>query len=177
MRFKGGSDMHAYADLARLVIEEFVRYGTTLRQPDPLPDEMKGKAGVFVSIKKQGHLRGCIGTFMPAESNLFLEISRNACAAATEDPRFPPLRPEELSQIEISVDVLSEPFKIGSIDELDAQKYGVIVAKDYRKGLLLPDLDGVPTVDDQLRIAKMKAGISPSDPDVDIYKFTVSRYR
>lgn len=168
--------MHPYAELARKAIEEYVKNGNVLT-PKEIPPEMQKKAGVFVSLKKHGELRGCIGTFLPCEENIYKEIVRNAIAAATEDPRFYPVQEDDLNDITYSVDVLSEPEKIKDISELDPKRYGVIVAKGYRKGLLLPDLEGVDTVEEQLMITKMKAGIDPSDKDVEIFKFTVERFR
>jgi AmmeMemoRadiSam system protein A len=134
-------------------------------------------AGFFVSLKKHGKLRACIGTFIPCEENIYKEIVKNAVAAATEDPRFYPVQEDELQGITYSVDVLSEPEKIKDISELDQKRYGIIIIKGHKKGLLLPDLEGVNTVDEQLRITKLKAGIDPDDKDVEILKFTVERYR
>lgn len=169
--------MHAFPELAKKAIEAYCNERSIISPPDPLPADMQRRAGVFVSLKKFGELRGCIGTFAPTADSLAAEIIRNALAAANEDPRFNPVEPEELHQIDYSVDVLSEPAKIQSLDELDPKRYGVIVAKGSRRGLLLPDLEGVDTVDYQLSIVKRKAGIVPSDKDVEIYKFTVDRYR
>lgn len=169
--------MHPYVGLAKRAIAEYVKNKKVLPVPDMLPPEMQKKAGVFVSLKKHGELRGCIGTFMPAYRNIYEEIVRNAIAAATEDPRFSPVREDELEEISYSVDVLSSPERVTDILELDPKRYGIIVVKGYRKGLLLPDLEGVNTVEEQLMIAKMKAGIDPSDNDVEIYRFTVERYK
>lgn len=169
--------MHPYVELAKKAIEEYVKNKRILSCPKDLPPEMKRRAGVFVSLKKDGQLRGCIGTFQPCRENICEEIVRNAISAAIEDPRFYPVMEDELSELTYSVDVLSEPVKIKDITELDPKKYGVIVIKGYRKGLLLPDLEGVETVEEQLRITKMKAGINPDDEDVEIYKFTVERYK
>jgi AmmeMemoRadiSam system protein A len=169
--------MHPYVELAKNAIKEFVKNRKTLTIPKELSPEMKNKAGVFVSLKKDGRLRGCIGTFLPVCENIYQEIVRNAVSAATEDPRFYPVQADELEDITYSVDVLSEPEKIKDISELDPKKYGVIVVKGYRKGLLLPDLEGVNTVEEQLRITKMKAGMDPADKDVEIYRFTVQRHR
>ncbi|HMK43508.1 MAG TPA: AmmeMemoRadiSam system protein A [Dissulfurispiraceae bacterium] len=168
--------MHAFPALAKQAIEEYIRHHRVIDPPPPLSPEMQARAGVFVSLKKQGELRGCIGTFSPVCDNLSAEIIRNAIAAATEDPRFMRLRESELEQLAYSVDVLSAPVKIRTLDELDPKKYGVIVAKGGRRGLLLPDLAGVDTVERQLAITKSKAGIDPSETDVEIYKFTVDRY-
>lgn len=169
--------MHPYVELAKNAIKEYVKSKKILTMPKESPPEMKNKAGVFVSLKKQGQLRGCIGTFLPACENIYQEIVRNAISAATEDPRFYPVQADELEDITYSVDVLSEPEKIKDISELDPKKYGVIVVKGYRKGLLLPDLEGVNTVEEQLRITKMKAGIDPAVRDVEIYRFTVQRHK
>lgn len=169
--------MHPYVELAKKAITEYVKNKKVLPVPDMLPPEMQKKAGVFVSLKKHGELRGCIGTFIPAYRNIYEEIVRSAIAAATEDPRFSPVREDELEEISYSVDVLSSPERVTDISELDPKRYGIIVAKGYRKGLLLPDLEGVDTVEEQLMITKMKAGIDPSDKDVEIFKFTVERFR
>ncbi len=169
--------MHGFPALAKKAIEAYCTERSIISPPDPLPADMQRRAGVFVSLKKFGELRGCIGTFSPTAENLAAEIIRNALAAANEDPRFNPVGSEELNQIDYSVDVLSDPVKIQSLDELDPKKYGVIVVKGSRRGLLLPDLEGVDTVEYQLSITKRKAGIDPSDPDVEIYKFTVDRYK
>lgn len=169
--------MHPYVELAKKTVEEYVKMGKISPIPEKIPADMQKKAGVFVSIKKKGQLRGCIGTFLPATENIYTEIVRNAIAAATEDPRFPPVDSTELDKLEYSVDILSHPEPVQSLDELDPRKYGIIVVKGWRKGLLLPDIEGVDTVDEQLRIAKLKAGINPYDADVEIYKFKVERYK
>jgi AmmeMemoRadiSam system protein A len=169
--------MHPYVELAKKTIEEYVKTGKISPVPAEIPPDMKKKAGVFVSLKKKGQLRGCIGTFLPSTENIYTEIVRNAIASATQDPRFPPVNASELDEIEYSVDILSPPEPVKNLDELDPKKYGVIVVKGWQKGLLLPDIEGVNTVDEQLRIAKLKAGISPFDTDIEIYKFRVERYK
>lgn len=171
------SETHPYLVLAHKAISEYLAKGAVIEPPQELPEEMRQRAGVFVSLKKHGQLRGCIGTFMPVTKNLYEEITRNAIAAATEDPRFPKVHPSELRDISISVDVLSEPERVYSTSDLDPQRYGVIISKGFRRGLLLPALEGVNTVEEQLRITKMKAGIDPNDSDVELYRFTVVRYR
>jgi AmmeMemoRadiSam system protein A len=169
--------MHPYVELAKKTIEEYVKTGKISPVPAEIPPDMKKKAGVFVSLKKKGQLRGCIGTFLPSTENIYTEIVRNAIASATQDPRFPPVNASELDEIEYSVDILSPPEPVKNLDELDPKKYGVIVVKGWQKGLLLPDIEGVNTVDEQLRIAKLKAGINPFDTDIEIYKFRVERYK
>ena len=132
-------------------------------------------AGVFVSIKKNGLLRGCIGTVFPAYDNLAEEICENAISAGTKDPRFYPVTEAELPYLKYSVDILSEPESVTDMQKLDPGKYGVIVRRANRLGLLLPDLEGIDTVAEQLRIACQKAGIDPDAP-YDIERFQVIRY-
>lgn len=133
------------------------------------------EAGVFVSLKKNGELRGCIGTFLPTTPCIAEEICRLAIESGTADPRFSPVTEDELDELTYSVDVLSTPMP-AKRDELDAKRYGVIVSKGYRRGLLLPNLEGVDSVEEQLRIALMKGRISPEE-DYDIECFTVERHR
>jgi AmmeMemoRadiSam system protein A len=168
--------MHKLAELAKKSVEGFIQNGKEIPLPAELTPEMTAKAGVFVSIKKKGNLRGCIGTFMPYAEDVAHEIIKNAISAATNDPRFDPVTEDELSELEYSVDVLTPPEKVADISELDPKKYGIVVIHGSRKGLLLPDLEGVSSVEEQLRIAKMKAWINP-DEKVEIFRFMVSRYR
>jgi len=164
-----------YVGLARLAIEAWVREGRRIQPPSDLPEEFfSRRAGTFVSLKKHGVLRGCIGTYLPTEENLAQEIIENAIRAATEDPRFPPVRPDELPHLSVTVDVLSPP-ELCTEEDLDPKRYGVIVEKGWRRGLLLPDLPGVDSVEEQLRIAKMKAGLTPNEP-CKLYRFTVERH-
>ncbi|TET85236.1 MAG: AmmeMemoRadiSam system protein A, partial [Desulfobacteraceae bacterium] len=144
--------------------------------PEELTPEMKGKAGVFVSIHKFGGLRGCIGTFEPTQQNVAEETIANAISSATRDPRFPPIAPSELEDLSYSVDVLTAPEPIDSQDQLDPRKYGVIVEVGFRRGLLLPDLEGVDTVDHQIDICRQKAGIASAEP-IKLYRFEVKRYK
>ena len=154
----------AFVRLARETAEAFVRTGEAPALPQGLPEEMvNARAGVFVSLKIAGKLRGCIGTISAVTENIAQEIVRNAIAAASEDPRFDPVRPDELERITYSVDVLGPAERIDSIEQLDAKRYGVIVVSGYRKGLLLPNLEGVDTVEEQVKIAKRKAGIPESE--------------
>ncbi|MBQ7195985.1 MAG: AmmeMemoRadiSam system protein A [Synergistaceae bacterium] len=140
----------------------------------PLWNEHKS---CFVSIKaKTGELRGCIGTLSPIHESLDKEIIANAVSASTRDPRFPPMTQDELSNVIFSVDVLSEAEPIESIKQLNPKKYGVIVSKGYRRGVLLPDLEGVDTAEQQVQIAAMKAGIYDLDR-IKLERFTVTRYK
>jgi len=176
MSLQEGSEMHPLVRLARDAVENYVLRGQTIRPPRELTPEMRQQAGVFVSIKKKGHLRGCIGTYMPSTENVATEIIQNAISAATRDPRFPPVEPSELDELEYSVDILTRPERVTDLDQLDPRRYGVIVVSGERRGLLLPDLEGVNTVDEQIGIASMKAGIS-MDEEKEIYRFEVKRYR
>lgn len=168
--------MHKFVELAKQSVEDFVRSGRTISPPEPLSPEMKAKAGVFVSIKKHGQLRGCIGTFMACQENIALEIIKNAVSAATQDPRFDPVKKDELDELTYSVDLLSPPERVKGPSELDPKIYGIIITSGHRKGLLLPDLEGVDTVEEQLRITRMKAGILP-DEKIEIFRFKVQRYK
>lgn len=166
---------HPLVQLARKTIETFVKEGKTIENPVELLPEMKQKAGVFVSLHRAGKLRGCIGTFAPTTANVAQEIIRNAIEAATQDPRFPTMVAEELTGLEISVDVLTEPVPVKSEKELDAKKYGVIIKAGPRKGLLLPDLPGVNTPAEQIAICRQKAWIADDEP-IELFRFEVRRY-
>lgn len=169
--------MHPLVRLAIDAISAHISNGITINPPEKLTPDMQEKAGVFVSMKKDGQLRGCIGTFEPLTGSVAEEVIRNAIGAATQDPRFDPVTEEELDTLTYSVDVLSEPERVYDKSSLDPVRYGVLVTKGRLKGLLLPDLEGVETVDEQLRITKMKAGIQPYDEECDIFRFEVRRYR
>ncbi len=167
--------MHALVELARRSVEEYVRRRKVLQLPHDLTPEMKERLGVFICIKKRGELRGCIGTYQPCCENVGMEIIRNAVAAASQDPRFLPVAEEELSELAYSVDILTAPEKVDDLRGLDPKEFGVIVSCGSRRGLLLPDLEGVDTVADQIRITKMKAGIAPGE-EVEVRRFRVRRY-
>lgn len=167
--------MHALVELARRSVEEFIKNGTVVPVPEPLPAGMSEKAGVFVCLKKHGQLRGCIGTFMPCCENIASETIRNAISAATQDPRFLPVKEDELGELVYSVDVLSPPEKVDDPGKLNPKEFGVILVSGQKKGLLLPDLEGVDSVDEQLRITRMKAGIFPGEK-VEIFRFKVKRF-
>ena len=166
----------AYVRLARASLETYIREGKIMAVPRDLPEEMtRTRAGVFVSIHKHGKLRGCIGTILPTTENVAEEIINNAISASTRDPRFDPIEPKELSRLEINVDVLGAPEPIESPDQLDVKRYGVIVSKGRKRGLLLPDLDGVDTVEQQVEIAARKGGIRPDDK-YKLERFEVIRH-
>lgn len=167
--------MSPLARLAKSTVETFVKEGK-IPEPAELTPEMKQKAGVFVSIHKFGQLRGCIGTFEPTQDNVAEETITNAISSATRDPRFPPVAPDEFSDLSYNVDVLTTPEPIDSEGQLDPKRYGVIVEAGMRKGLLLPDLEGVDSVDYQIDICRQKAGIMPDEP-IKLYRFEVKRYK
>ncbi|HPO04743.1 MAG TPA: AmmeMemoRadiSam system protein A [Bacillota bacterium] len=163
--------------LARLSLETYVKERKYIERPPGLPKELiKHKAGVFVSLKKDGRLRGCIGTISPVSECIAEEIINNAVSAGTGDPRFDPVTEDELNELIYSVDVLGEAEPIKSMDELDVLRYGVIVTKGSRRGLLLPNLEGVTTPEQQVGIALKKAGISPGD-NYKIERFEVVRHK
>jgi len=168
--------MHPLVALAKETVELYILSGEILTLPEEdLPAVFTQQAGVFVSLKIKGLLRGCIGTFQPAEPNVANEVVRNAISAATCDPRFTPVRDHELDSLEYSVDVLSPTEPIADKSMLDTKRYGVIVQAGGRRGLLLPDLEGVETVEQQISIAMQKAGIAPGT-QVKLFRFEVKRY-
>ncbi len=168
--------MHPLVQLAKNAVELYVREGKILEvREQELGPELKERAGVFVCLKIDGNLRGCIGTFQPQEPTVAHEAVRNAISAATCDPRFTCVRTGELELIDYSVDVLTPPEPVKDKAHLDPRRYGVIVEAGRRRGLLLPDLDGVDTVDQQISIAMQKAGIGTGTP-VQLQRFEVKRY-
>jgi AmmeMemoRadiSam system protein A/AmmeMemoRadiSam system protein B len=172
---KAGED--AYVRLARLSLEMYVKTGRRVPMPDDLPDELLARrAGVFVSLKKDGRLRGCIGTISPEAASIAEEIVHNAVSAGTGDPRFDPVKEDELDALVYSVDVLGDAEPIASMEQLDAARYGVIVTKGHRRGLLLPNLDGVDTPEQQVSIALQKAGIRKDD-SYTMERFEVVRHK
>lgn len=162
--------------LARATVDEYISTGNLPSIPSNFPEEYLNRtAGVFVSLHEHGNLRGCIGTISACQPSIAEEVIVNAVSASTSDPRFPAVRPDELDHLEYSVDVLGEPERIDSFEDLDPKKYGVIVTKGWKRGLLLPDLEGVDTAEDQVAIAKRKAGIALDEP-VELERFEVIRH-
>ncbi len=164
-----------YVELARQSVESFVRTGKKIKIPDGLPSSMtETRAGVFVSLHKNGDLRGCIGTILPCYDSTAEEVISLAVEACSADPRFYPVKENELEDLEVNVDVLSEP-EPADMSMLDAKRYGVIVTSGFRRGLLLPDLEGVDTPEEQIDISLRKAGIMPGEK-YSIERFTVERH-
>lgn len=172
-------DVHPLVRLARRAVAAHIQEGRRLAPPaeSEMTPEMGDRAGTFVSLHEFGELRGCIGTFLPQRSNVAEEIIENAIAAATRDPRFSPVLPDEVDDLEISVDVLTRPEPVESEADLNPEVYGVIVtdADNFRRGLLLPALEQVKSAQQQVAIARQKAFIGPDEP-VHLYRFRVKRY-
>lgn len=166
---------HPYVELAIKAVNHYLETNGILTSPEPLPNELKEKAGVFVSIKKHNKLRGCIGTITPTEPDLAQEIISNAVSAAAKDPRFSPITKDEWKHLKFSVDVLTTPEKVQGLSELDCKQFGVIVKTKDKQGVLLPNLEGIDSVEEQIRICRKKAGINEKDP-VELFRFRVQRY-
>jgi AmmeMemoRadiSam system protein A len=182
-------------ELAKLAVETYLKEGKIIEVPENLKKEfLTEKAGTFVTIEKEGKLRGCIGTFLPTRKNIAEEVIQNAISAATEDYRFEKIKKEELPFLSFTVYILSKPKLIKNISELDPKKYGIIVKTMPIKypngtdvvfnghflpktGLLLPDLEGIDTIEKQIFIACQKADINPEKEKILIYKFEVKKYK
>ena len=171
------SEISPHVTIALAAIHAYITKGLVINIPEDVSkDLLSTSAGAFVCLKMNGDLRGCIGTIMPARECLAEEIITNAISAAVNDPRFLPVEPHELSELECSVDVLCPAEEISCTTELDPKRYGVIVECGMKRGLLLPDLEGVDTAEDQIDIARRKAFIKPTDP-FKLYRFEVKRYK
>lgn len=186
--------MHPLVSLAKKAVETFVKEKKVISPPEDFPKEfLEKRAGTFVTIKKNGNLRGCIGTYLPTRPSIAEETIKNAIAAATEDYRFGPIQKDELDSLTYTVYVLSWPEQVKEIKDLNPKKYGIIVktfpivypGQDVvfdghvipKTGLLLPDLEGIDTIEKQISIACQKGGIDPEKEKIIIYKFTVEKYQ
>jgi len=173
-------ESHPLVELARRTIETYVSDGRQIEPPQDLPPEMRQRAGAFVTIHQGGRLRGCIGTIEPVCDNLAEEVIRNAVSAAMRDPRFSPIRRDELADLDIKVDVLGRPELVDSPADLDPVRYGLIVqsvSQPWKRGLLLPDLAGIDTVEKQVEWTREhKAGITDPNEPVEMFRFEVHRY-
>jgi AmmeMemoRadiSam system protein A len=174
------TESHPLVVLARKTIESYVRDGVKMKPPKDQTPEMQRRAGAFVSLHCRGQLRGCIGTIEPTCDCVAEEVIQNAISSATRDPRFPPVGRDELDDLDVKVDVLGEPELVSGIHELDPKRYGLIVqslSQPWKRGLLLPDLEGVDTVEKQVYWTRYhKAGITDPDEPVRMYRFEVVRY-
>lgn len=171
-----GVFQHPYISLAQESVHHYLNHREKLSCPNPLSKELKSRSGAFVSIKKLKRLRGCIGTLEPCEPNLAMEIIENSLKAALHDPRFPPITVEELPNLSYSIDVIQPLEKISTIEELDPNTYGLVVRSNGKQGVLLPDLEGVDSTEEQIKICRTKAKISEDEP-VEMYRFQVNRFR
>ncbi len=172
------SQIHPFVQLAIDAITAYVRDFRVISPEEHLLDRfplLRRRAGVFVSLKKYGDLRGCIGTIEPAREFLAVEIIENAISASTRDPRFRPVAEEELRELKVSVDILSLPQRVPGPHELDIRRYGLIVTCGTRRGLLLPDIEGIASVEEQVAVARKKGGIGEVEA-VELYRFEVERY-
>ncbi|MDI6883280.1 MAG: AmmeMemoRadiSam system protein A [Patescibacteria group bacterium] len=185
--------MNPYVLLAKQAVENYIKEGKIISPPENLLEEfLRQKAGTFVTIEKDGQLRGCIGTYLPTRINIAEEIIANAIAAATEDYRFGPIQKDELPELFFTVYILSEPELVKDIRELDPKIYGIIIktgpiiypGSDVvfnghfvpKSALLLPDLKGIETIEQQIAHCCQKAGIDPNREKIIIYRFTAKKY-
>ncbi len=163
--------------LARQAIEAYVRDHTVIHPPLPADGELR-RAGTFVSLHlPDGSLRGCMGTTEPQAASLEEEVVDNAIMAASRDPRFYGVTPQELDSLDISVDVLGPAEEVRGLDQMDPKRYGMTIRTlDGRRALLLPDLEGVETAEQQLRITCRKGSIDPDNDQYQMYRFEVERH-
>ncbi len=176
--------MNPYVKLAKRAVENYIEKGEIIEIPDDLPKEMmEKKFGTFITIEKNGQLRGCIGTYLPTKENIAQEIIHNAIAAATEDYRFNPIQKEELSSLSYTVYVLEKPELVKDVKGLNPKKYGIIVRTAPinhsmpKSALLLPDLQGIDTVEKQISIACQKGEIDLTHQKITIYRFTIQKHQ
>ncbi len=167
---------HPYVQLAFQSVRHYLEHGVPLPCPENLTDDLLQTKGAFVTIKNGLELRGCIGELIPTHENLAIEIIKNAVSAASRDPRFSPISKDEITDLTFSVDVLAPLEKVADVSELDCKKFGLIVTSGDKQGVLLPDLEGIDTVAEQLRICLKKGGIDASEA-YEMQRFEVERYR
>lgn len=169
--------MHPFIILAHQAIAAYLKTGQIISPSTPLPDDMTQPRPLFVSLHTaDGTLRGCRGILAPTQSNLAETIIQTAVASAIDDPRFPPMRPEELEGLDVKIDLLSPMEPVNDINELNEKVYGVLIQAGQRRALLLPDIPMVDSVPRQLELVRRKAGLSPHEP-AQLYRFTVTRYQ
>ncbi len=171
-----GTFQHPYVSLAQESIHHYLHQREKLSCPNPLTKDLKSRSGAFVSIKKLKQLRGCIGTLEPCEPNLAMEIIENALKAALHDPRFSPIIAEELQDLTYSIDVVRPLEKISDVSELDPDVFGLVVRSNGKQGVLLPDLEGVDSTEEQIQICRAKGKIHDDEP-IEMYRFRVERFR
>lgn len=169
--------MDPYIQLAKNAVEFYVKKGRTFPIPEKLTKEMVTKqAGVFVTLYKKENLRGCIGTFLPTKENIAQEIIDNAISACSRDYRFNPISVKELADLRYEVSILSKPKSVQNRNTLNCKKHGIIVKSGHKIGLLLPDLDGINSVNQQIEIACQKANINQKREPIELYSFLVEKH-
>jgi len=167
--------VHPLVKLAIRSVKYFIETGNPLPCPAHLPDFLRQSAGIFVSIKKQGSLRGCIGTITPKYKNLAEEVIQNALRSASEDPRFDPIQKKELPSLTFSVDVMKPLEKIDSIKDQNIKQFGLVIRGEGKQSVLLPDLDIIKSADQQLQVCLKKGGFKWNDT-YEIFRFEVKRF-
>jgi len=170
-----GTFQHPYISLAQKSVYHYLNHREKLSCPAPLSNDLKSRSGAFVSIKKLKQLRGCIGTLEPCEPNLAMEIIENSLKAALHDPRFSPVTVEELQDLSFSIDVVSPLEQVTTIEELNPKIYGLVVRSNGKQGVLLPDLEGVDSTEEQIQICRTKGKIRDGEP-IEMYRFKVDRF-
>jgi AmmeMemoRadiSam system protein A len=172
--------MNSYCQLAKKAVESYIKESRIIEPPHDLPKEFfERRSGIFVTLKENNQLRGCIGTFLPTRENIAKEIILCAISAATEDYRFGPVQKEELPYLSYTIYILSEPKPVRDIKDLDPKKFGIIVKtqdEPFKAGILLPDLEGVNTTEQQIEICCQKGGINSASEKIEIYCFTTQKY-
>ncbi|MFQ5893088.1 MAG: AmmeMemoRadiSam system protein A [Nitrospinota bacterium] len=167
---------HPIALLAWEAIRAYIERGEVIRPPTEVPPELARPGGIFVCIKKDGKLRGCIGTIEADLPTRAEEAIRNAIHAATMDPRFAPVEASELEALDVSVHLLKPPEPVTDLASLEPGRFGIIASSAGRRSVVLPDIEGVDTVEGQLVLARQKLGIGPDDP-VALERFETERFR
>jgi MEMO1 family protein len=162
--------------VARRSVESALRDSSEL-PPPPNGGYLAQKHGVFVTVRRRdGKLRGCVGTIVPVCANLVAETWRSARLAAFQDGRFMPVAADDLGDLQFQVSILHSLEIIASTAELNPQHYGVIVStSDGRRGLLLPGIKKIKTGDQQLVLARRKGWIEPDEP-VTIQRFQADHF-
>jgi len=171
--------MHCLVNLAKNAVETYIEKGEIISPPEDLPDKFKNKkAGTFVTLKKEDKLRACIGTSRPTRENIAKEIISNAISASTKDTRFGAIKEEELPKLSYEVYVLEEPVRVKDIEELDPEKFGIVVksVESSKSALLLPGLEGIDSPQKQVLVACRKAGINPKKGEVVLFKFRAQKF-
>jgi len=167
----------SYVLLAKKAVEEYIMYNNVISHQNIYENYIHDK-GVFITINKNNKLRGCMGTYYPTKETIEDEIINNAILAATSDNRFKKINIDELNKLTYSVTLINEPKIVNDKIELNPKKYGILVASNLGKtGILLPNLDGVDTIDKQLDIVLKKASINLNNEETKLHKFTVEKYK